>query len=313
MTTPLRWLFAALLTLSFDAARAADCPPTAVEPAPDAIAALAATASDHGVLWRLRRDGHDSYLYGTLHVGRLAWALPGPQMRQAWQKTGVLAVELDITDPATLQALGHTPPLPKPLSADVQARLDAQVRAACLPEGLVTTLHPVMLLSTLTVLAGRWDDLDIGYAQEQVLLGMAHAGARKIVPLESAEEQLAAIIPKDPKDLQRSIDDGLSQLEHNEVRAPMLKLAQAWASGDIATLQSYDNWCDCIHDDADRRLMHALLDERNPHLAQRIADLHASGQRVFAAVGALHMTGPGGLPALLAKMGFEVQRLVPAE
>jgi len=34
---------------------------------------------------------------------------------------------------------------------------------------------------------------------------------------------------------------------------------------------------------------------------------------VLVAVGALHMIGPTGLPALLKKMGFTVERLVPAE
>jgi uncharacterized protein len=44
-------------------------------------------------------------------------------------------------------------------------------------------------------------------------------------------------------------------------------------------------------------------------LADSIAALHRGGERVFAAVGALHMFGPQGLPALLAARGFEVERV----
>jgi hypothetical protein len=38
--------------------------------------------------------------------------------------------------------------------------------------------------------------------------------------------------------------------------------------------------------------------------------LHAQGQRVFAAVGALHMTGPNALPVLMAGRGYHVERVL---
>ena len=48
---------------------------------------------------------------------------------------------------------------------------------------------------------------------------------------------------------------------------------------------------------------------RRGQWADAIDRLHASGQRVFAAVGALHMPGPTGLPALLARRGYQVERV----
>ena len=53
-----------------------------------------------------------------------------------------------------------------------------------------------------------------------------------------------------------------------------------------------------------------LNDARNPAMAERIAALHGEGRRVFAAVGALHMTGAQGLPRLLRERGFTVERVV---
>jgi uncharacterized protein YbaP (TraB family) len=88
------------------------------------------------------------------------------------------------------------------------------------------------------------------------------------------------------------------------------RLLRAWASGDEATLASYPQWCMCLETAAERRFMHRLLDERNGGMADRLAALHAGGRQVFAAVGALHMTGPRGVQALLRERGFEV-RLVP--
>ena len=60
----------------------------------------------------------------------------------------------------------------------------------------------------------------------------------------------------------------------------------------------------------DRAFLRRVNDERNLGLAERIDTLHGAGQRVFAAVGALHMTGPQALPALMVQRGYAVERIV---
>jgi hypothetical protein len=60
---------------------------------------------------------------------------------------------------------------------------------------------------------------------------------------------------------------------------------------------------------AERRLFQRILFDRNPPMAERLVALHGAGTRFFAAVGALHMIGPQGLPELLRARGFDVQRI----
>ncbi|CAN5211494.1 TraB/GumN family protein [soil metagenome] len=303
----LRFVAAALLLWA-----TATCPtaaPAACPPPPQAIDAAAGPAADHGLLWRLRRGGHDSYLFGSMHLGRPAWARPGPALRGAWAQTDVLAVELDAGAAQTQAALAAVPPLPRPLKPAIQQRLDAQLGAACLPPQALDGLHPLLQVSTLTLLAGRWDGLDSAFGQEVMLLGMARAEGRPVVALETGEQQMRALIPADEHELTRSIEQALTQLERGEVRGPMLRLALAWERGDFAALQSYERWCDCVQTAADRRALRALNDGRNPALAEAIMALHDGGARVFAAVGALHMTGPQALPVLLRKLGFELARI----
>jgi uncharacterized protein YbaP (TraB family) len=305
----IRHLFIALLaslagiTLGAQAA----CPPEPAVPTPEQIAGWAGKAPDRGVLWRISRDGHSSYLFGSLHVGKAQWIVPGPALRAAWADTEVLALELDPAD--VLPALAKMPP-PPPLPEKLALRMQAQVRAACLPEGALSTLPLMLQLSTLTLFEARRDGLDAGFGQEMMLLGLAKAEGRPVQSLETVEEQLAALSGGEQE--MALLDAGLRQLQQGQVRGPLRKLAEVWSRGDLQTLADYRRWCNCADTPAERDWIKRLNDDRNLQLAGRIDALHAAGQRLFVAVGALHMSGPEALPRLLAARGFEVQALVPA-
>lgn len=318
MNHPLLAHLLILLTLLLGAAPARAkppaCPPSAPAPSAEQAQTLAAQAPDRGLLYRLRRDGINSYLYGTLHIGRMEWLFPGPQLRMAMAQTQLLALELDLQDPATLKVLSQPPRQREPLrlSEAERQRLATQARAACLPEGALAGLHPLLQLSSYTVLQARWDGLDPGFGQEQMLGSWARQQGRSVHALESAELQLLALIPQQTQQARQLLLKGLNQLERGQVRPALRRLAEAWAAGDLATLQDYERWCDCIHDAQDRAELQRLNDGRNPALARGIAALHAQGRPVLAAVGALHLSGEQSLPLLLAQLGFEVERLVPA-
>ena len=298
---------AALLLGGMRGVQALPCPPP--PPAPTAAQLQAARTHDRGLLWRLERGGHTSYLYGTLHVGKAEWMQPGPQVSAALAASPVLALEIDPTDAASQAELTQAPASPVALPAALQARLARQVAAACLPETALDALPPAMQAVVLTVLEARWAGLDPAYAQEQALARNAHAAGHRIVALETMALQKQALVPDDPTAARTMVEQTLSQLEAGSGRAVVARLAQAWAEGDLATLQTYEQWCDCVHDDEDRAAMRALNDGRNPALAAGIDALHHGGQTVFAAVGALHMTGAAALPRLLAARGFVVERV----
>ena len=130
-----------------------------------------------------------------------------------------------------------------------------------------------------------------------------------MVSLETAASQLAALLAQDDAEVQAIVQDALDDLEAGRPRETLRKSVQVWEAGDLAELNRYLEWCDCDKTERDRRLMKRVLDDRNPGLAQGIDALHAQGKRVFAAVGALHMIGPTGLPVLLAQRGYAVERL----
>lgn len=296
-----------LLVLCAVSAHAA-CPPEPKVPSPAQIKAWLPAAPDRGLLWRISRDGHSSYLYGTLHIGKPDWAVPGPALRAAWADTEVLAVELDPAD--VMPALATMPPS-APLPPALARRIEGQTRAACLPPGALAALPAMLQLSTLTLLEVRRDGFDVGFGQDLVLLGWAKADGRPVLSLESVQEQLDALSAGEHE--VALIDAGVRQLQQGRVRAPLRKLAAAWSRGDLATLGSYSRWCDCADSPAEREWLKRVNDDRNVQLAARIAALHAKGQRMLVAVGALHMSGPQALPRLLAEQGFTLEALLPSK
>ena len=307
-----QWLrrAACLLPFTAPALAAPACPPPLPQPTEAQLAA--AERTDRGLLWSLERDGRTSYLYGTMHVGRPEWTHLGPRVSEALRASDVVALEIDPTDPSTLTELSAPDAKPARLPAALRARLDRQIAAACLPRGALAALDPAMQAVTLGVLEARWSGLDALYAQELALVERAHANAQPIVALETAALQKQLLVPASSAETTALVDNTLRQLEAGSGRRSIARLAQAWESGDLAALADYERWCDCARTPAERAAMRALNDDRNPGLADGIARLHGQGRTVFAAVGALHMTGPNALPRLMAERGFKVQQRVPA-
>jgi hypothetical protein len=293
------------------------CPPVVTAPA-------VGPARDRGVLWRLSRDGRSSWLFGTLHVGRPDWRSFGPRTAAALRGSDLLALEIDPTDPAVIAALtiGHEG---FPLSPELAARLARATERACLPASALAALHPVLQATTLTVLDARWLGLDPAYSLEVLLAERTRSGAAapagravkggpsapsRIVSLESVETQKAALVPRDTAEAIALVDASLAQIEDGTSRRVLDRLARAWERGDLAELEDYGSWCECAASDDERVFMRRLIDERNAPLADAVAAWHARGQRVFAAVGALHMVGEAALPKLMAARGFRVERIV---
>jgi uncharacterized protein YbaP (TraB family) len=301
---------AAVLALGLGGAAAAPaCPPPPAPPSAAQWQAAQRDARDVGLLWRLSKDGRDSWLFGTIHVGKLAWSAPGPALRQALARSDVLALEIDPTDPQIAARLQQATRDAPAADAALRQRLQKQAVAACLSGDALQGLHPMLQLMTLTLLQARQEDLDAAFSQELMLATAARAAGLRIVALESVEQQIAALLPQEPVQMQRLLEQSLDQLERGRASTVLRRLADAWAAGDLGMLERYAQWCECADTDEQRAWLLRLNDERNAHLAKGIDALHMRGQQVFAAVGALHMTGAQALPGLLRQHGYQVQRV----
>jgi len=310
----LRCLLPALLCGGALAQTPADCPPVAQMPSPGQVQSGLRNALDHGFLWRISKDGRSSWLFGTVHVARLEWMFPGPQVGQALTASDTIALELDPLDPDIQQrmAQGMSAPTAALLPEPLQQRLQRRAQAECIAPQALAALSPEMQIATLMTLAGRRDGLDPSYGIDVFLAGWGHGQKKTVVSLETPELQLKALQLGSAAETIEFVTSALDDLDNGQARPTLKRVAQVWADSDLDMLTRYESWCDCMKTAADRSEMKRLLDERNPGLADGIAALHAGGGRVFAAVGSLHMIGPQGLPVLMAQRGYRVERIIYA-
>jgi uncharacterized protein YbaP (TraB family) len=316
------WHFFAAVALTLAAAVPAraqagtgGCPPEVPAMTQAFLQRAAAQAADRGLLWRIELGGRTSWLYGSMHVGRGEWMVPGPLTARALRESDAVALELDLLDPAVLAAM--TAPADPAIARRVLqgprlARMQAAMAKGCAPAALLQTQRPFMQAVTLTMLEARREGLYAEMAVEAVLAAAARQMGKPLIGLETAQVQLDALMPRNDAEESEMVDSILDELASGGARNQVSKLADVWARGDEAALANYEQWCGCVNTATDRELLKRLLQDRNPGLAGRIAQLHKGGQRLFAAVGALHTVGDGSVVQLLKAQGFTVTRVEPA-
>lgn len=273
-----------------------------------------AAAFETGLLWRLERPGHAaSHLFGTLHLADPRVTTLPPAAEAAFDAARVLVVEL-LDDPRSAQVFAATSQLPPGTDLRAQAGDAVFERVAArlaerygLPPEASARLQPWAAYLTLSQPAGR-----AGEILDAALQRRARARARPVVPLETVEAQLATLAAVRPAHM-LALLDALAR-RHDEAMAAIDELIARYRAEDLAGLLALET--QAADDEPALRpaiddLLAQLLQRRNATMAERLAPLLARDAS-FVAVGALHLLGPDGLPARLARAGWRVRRVVAA-
>lgn len=257
----------------------------------------------HPALWQIEGPGgQKGWLFGTIHALPRAAAWRAGAVAKAWDQADTIIVEIaalrdDAATARAFAALAHTqglPPLDARVSPQNRARLASVLAAAHKKPGDFTDTES---WAAALMLAREEATGDPAHGIDRAVLDQA--GQRPVLELEGAAAQLA-IFDRLPESAQRRLlDEALSD------QAPPKDLAQAWKQGDVATL-ARDTQRGML---ADPVLREALYTGRNRAWTARIAQAMGRGAHPFVAVGAAHMAGPDGLPAMLAARGYRITRL----
>jgi hypothetical protein len=249
----------------------------------------------HPLLWSAEKDGHTTYLFGTMHTG-------------VWTKLDAaraFAMETDLDDRAAVDAVRPTPGSLREALGDAYWH---KLEAALGPDAARSVEHlPPMIPAAALSLRG----LPSTPQMDRVLSARAAGEHKPIVFLEPASRQLALLARWiDLKALRMMLDELPSSEQH--ARA----MLAAYVAGDERTIValSDEERTDALHHgytaaEYDRE-MDDLLYGRNASWIAPIEQLHAAGGG-FVAVGALHLVGPRSVLDLLARRGYRVTRIAP--
>jgi uncharacterized protein YbaP (TraB family) len=264
-------------------------------------------------LWRYSGPAATVYLAGSVHVLKAGlYPLPDPY-EQAFQAADHLVMEVDIagSDPRELQhklrTYGTLPgglDIEQVLTEPLLSRLKSALADHGVPLNALIEGKPALIMNQLLALRLAALGYHARFGMEQHFSGRAED--RRILTLETIDEQFELLFNQ-PLDLQQALlADLLDQLP--EMDTIISEMLIAWLSGDdeafleLFTLQSGDS-------EAVRRFSEALLEARNARMAPRIRDFLNGEGTYFVLVGAAHLIGPGGIPALLAAEGLQSTRL----
>jgi uncharacterized protein YbaP (TraB family) len=155
---------------------------------------------------------------------------------------------------------------------------------------------------TISVMALQQHGYDVEHGVEQIIEASADRDGKARCGLETLDFQLG-MLDEMPADLQEKLL--MQSLEEagsvDEVIRPLLA---AWRAGDERALVR------SLEDDFEGypELAAQLIFARNERWAGLVGDMLEESDDILLVVGALHLVGDRGLPALLRERGFEVRR-----
>ena len=274
------------------------------------------TAPQRGTLYRATYRGNVSYLFGTIHVGQTAFYPLEPQVTRALSDAKKLVIEVDIRDTEAMRLAvmrhgiypdGQT--INQHLSADGSAQLRQALKRVGIPFENVARMKPWMVANILRVQEMALNGYPTEQGIEKYFISSAQKQSKPIQELETADYQLSLFDSMSDVEQEEYLKENLTELANGEAMKKALALIAAWQIADAKALENALLEMQKGENASDRFLQQVLLDKRNPNMANKVEALLKTDKVSFVAVGALHLLGEKGVPKLLQKRGYEVQRI----
>lgn len=268
--------------------------------------------ADHSrvALWEVSdASGPRAWIFGTVH------ALPPDT---AWQRSAigdalgksdrlVLEIGEDLNPEIAGQALARValtkglPPPSERIAAAYRPKLATVYQRLGLRDQSFPDMETWAVALQIAAIAGEKDGIHAADGVEPALRLLARD--KPVLGLETIDAQFA-IFDTLPERQQTTL------LEQTAAEIVSLEdedrdLLQLWLRGDDLGIARESNKGLLT----DRTLREALLTRRNREWVGKVETMIKAGSRPFIAVGAAHVSGPEGLPALLRARGWVVKRI----
>jgi uncharacterized protein YbaP (TraB family) len=246
------------------------------------------------------------WLFGTIHSlpDDLQWRTA--DLNQAIDDADLLVVEIAELDNSAALFKLFTRLATTPNQPDIGSRVPASLRPELFAlieqsDYQASDFGDVETWAAALILAQASADRDSGDGADKIII--REFKGRPVEEFEGAELQLG-IFDQLPERDQSDLLVGVIEEEKLRAADPT-RLRRAWLAGDSATLE--DATTTGLM--ADPELRAALLVNRNRDWTDKLVRILNRGDKPLVAVGAAHLVGPDGLPAMLEKHGFRVKQI----
>lgn len=272
--------------------------------------ALVTAAQAEPALWKVSGGESIVYLFGSVHLLPEGGFTVGGGLADALKQADRVCMEIDpksqeeaaatsITLARAVDPEGRT--LYDLLGSDADRVRDAAEKAG-VPLEALSMFEPWFAGLTVSMMALQAHGYDAQHGVEQIIDAEARQEGKAGCGLETLDGQLA-LLDGLPAELQKEI---LMQAieESGDIDAMIGPMLEAWRDGDEAGLEK------SLEEDFDGypELADALIYRRNAAWASQVSEMLQGDDDVLLVVGTMHLVGDRGLPALLAKRGFRVER-----
>jgi uncharacterized protein len=271
---------------------------------------LPVLAKAEPAIWVVKGPHATVYLFGTIHALQPDHPWQSGKINAAIKESGTLWLEIPNPDDSEsmrplIMELGLDPahPLSSKLTPEQLTKLNKAAVALPGGEGTLEMMKPWlagMMLSIAPVLQAGYDP---NSGVEFALKPEFTKASKPVKGFETADQQIHYFADMSEK---AQIDFLASELDDADSAVDKFKqLVAAWYAGDVAKLDELNN--------ADFRdkypdLFQILVVKRNQNFTTQIEELLKGDGVNFVAVGAGHLVGKDGVPAMLEKQGYKVTR-----
>lgn len=272
--------------------------------------ASAAGAHADAALWRVSGGDGTVWLFGSVHLlPEGGFAIEG-ELADALASADRVCMEIDpdAEDEATTTSITLARAI-DPEGRDLFELLGSdadRVREAAedagVPLDALAMFEPWFAGITVSVMALQAHGYDVQHGVEQIIQAEVRQAGKTGCGLETLDGQLG-MLDGLPGELQSEIL--VQALEDAaDVESLVEPMLAAWRAGDEAGLLK------SLEEDFEGypQLADALIYDRNARWADQVSEILDDGDDVLVVVGALHLVGERGLPALLSRRGYRVER-----
>jgi uncharacterized protein YbaP (TraB family) len=265
-------------------------------------------ASAEPALWSMTDADSTIYLFGTIHIMRPETEWRSAKIDQAIEASDVVWLEapgdgdvLQTRDLVLAHGIDPKTPLNRKLSILERRQLGAALSAIGMPSNAMQPMRPWLAAITLVYAPAIQAGYDINAGIDRQIGDFATATQKKRQYFETMEQQVQFLSTL-PPEVELEL---LRQVLTDFARGPAYidQMVDAWLAGNLDAMGQY--FLDDMKQAAPE-FYETLIVRRNRDWSDEIGRLMAGSGTHFIAVGAAHLVGDDGLPALLSARGFTV-------